>query len=254
MRPIRMRLETVLLIAAAVALFVFAFRALMHAPPAAALAGPQRPDRSLPDRSLPDRSLPARSLPAEPEHPVQQQVGRFRVQVTPGSHTVLVLDLDETLVHSTMTGTGMEVSVRPHVHEFLVRASSMFDELAVFTAGTRPYAEPIIDSLEAGSGVRFRQRFYRDSCTPLLGAPGPDGQPTVVGYAKDLRIVWPDLGRVLLLDNTPTAYSLQPSCGVPIASFYGDPDDALLDALPVLALRRIEMAAPPADWDALGYT
>ncbi len=241
-----MRLEIVLLIAVAVALFVYAFRSLMPVSPAAP-----------PTSVSVEPSVRQQEQQQQQQQQHEQQVGRFRVQVNPGSHTVLVLDLDETLVHSrfsTASGSeSIEVSVRPHVREFLVRASSMFDELAVFTAGTRPYAEPIVDDLEAASGVRIRQRFYRDSCTPLLGAPGPDGQPAVAGYAKDLRLVWPDLGRVLLLDNTPAAYSLQPSCGVPIASYYGDPaDDALLEALSVLALRRLEMSVPPALWDDLG--
>ena len=44
---------------------------------------------------------------------------------------------------------------------------------------------------------------------------------------------------------TRSTGSLQPACGVPIESFYGDPsDDALLDALPALAERRLDMGVP----------
>ena len=135
---------------------------------------------------------------------------------------VLVLDLDETLVHfSPAEGTLTE---RPHVHAFLKRVSKEFDYLATFTAGTRDYASPILDRLARDAGVTFRKRFYREDCTLMPG----EASGTFV-FAKDLtKLGEKDLSGVLLLDNTPSAYSLQPQCGVPIQSFYGDPDDVAL--------------------------
>jgi RNA polymerase II subunit A small phosphatase-like protein len=130
--------------------------------------------------------------------------------------TLLVLDLDETLVFAR----AGPVVLRPHVHEFLDAVSAEFDEVAVFTAGTREYAEPIIDAL----GIVGR-RLYRDACTPVAGG----------AYAKDLRrlVSERDLARTLLVDNMPVSYSLQPWCGVPIVGFDGtDSDDrALMDVL-----------------------
>jgi CTD nuclear envelope phosphatase 1 len=138
------------------------------------------------------------------------------------SRWILVLDVDETLVHTN--GSGVTID-RPHVREFLLGASEVFDELVAFTAGTRGYAAPILDRLEREAGVEIGRRFYRESCTIM--------QFSVV---KDLRRVLlapaQSLDRVRLLDNTPSTYSLQPQCGVAISSFYGDPDDvALLEAL-----------------------
>lgn len=43
----------------------------------------------------------------------------------------------------------------------------------------------------------------------------------------------------IIIDNSPTSYMLQPECGMPIISWYDDPNDrALFDYIPVL----IEMA------------
>lgn len=164
--------------------------------------------------------------------------GRFRVSWEEVDRVALALDLDETLVRSDLSaGT---VTVRPGVAEFLAAVSGMFDEVSVFTAGTYAYARPIVDQLEEISGVPIRHRLYRDACTPVLSVPAGE----VIGYAKDLRMVSKQTGceRVLLLDNTPMAYSLQPESGVAIQSFYGDPSDsALADTLPVLARRLDEI-------------
>ena len=144
---------------------------------------------------------------------------------------VLVLDLDETLVHYSQAEDL--VIERPHVHAFLRHVFNEFDYLAIFTAGTKDYASPIIDRLEKDAGMTFKKRFYRDSCTVIEPKPGS------FIFAKDLRKLQEPLKGILLLDNTPSAYSLQPQCGVPIESFYGDARDvALLDIVYTLDSRR----------------
>jgi hypothetical protein len=130
----------------------------------------------------------------------------------------LVLDLDETLVHSVPQGDGeFEVLVRPGADAFLAAMAAKFD-LVVFTASTQPYADPILDSF--ASLPRSAPRYYRDACTwaPELGL-----------FVKDLRILGLPLDRVRILDNTPQAYSMQPQCGVPIVSWTGDPHDRELE-------------------------
>jgi Dullard-like phosphatase family protein len=138
--------------------------------------------------------------------------------------TVLVLDIDETLVHYDPVTNA--ILVRPHVKEFLKTADKNFDELVVFTAAMQEYADQVMEHIERITGVRVPRRYYRDSCTPTDGA-----------MVKDLRIIGenPD-ARVWIVDNTPSSYMLQPQCGVPIASYIAeDPNDtALLDVLVVL--------------------
>ena len=175
-------------------------------------------------------------------------VGRFVVHVLPPPHPplplsqhssislsslppprrrrVLVLDLDETMGHTLFDEGGEMTFVRrPHLETFLraVAGPGGFDEVAVFTAGTREYAEPILDTLDPENRF-FGRRYYRDSCSVTPGGL----------LVKDLRILGErDLADVLLLDNTPSAYAWQPQCGVPIPSFMGDDprDDALLQTL-----------------------
>ncbi|KAG7097013.1 hypothetical protein E1B28_004406 [Marasmius oreades] len=170
----------------------------------------------------------------------------------------LVLDLDETLIHSTSrpmsnytgssglfgirafgsrkAGSGHVVEVvlggrstlyhvykRPFV-DFFLRTVSGWYTLVIFTASMKEYADPVIDWLDAGRGI-LGNRLFRDSCTQL-----PNGS-----YTKDLTIVEPDLARVCLVDNSPVSYKVNEANGVPIEGWTHDPsDEALLDLLPVL--------------------
>ena len=94
------------------------------------------------------------------------------------------------------------------------------------TAGTRDYAEPLLDQLDP-KGL-LKGRFYRDSCVFHEGH-----------YFKDLSLVDQDFKRVVLVDNNPASFVLCPANGIPVPSFYDDPRDAgLEEALKVLL--RIE--------------
>ncbi|KAG8939803.1 Nuclear envelope morphology protein 1 [Tulasnella sp. 419] len=54
-------------------------------------------------------------------------------------------------------------------------------------------------------------------------------------YSKDLSLVEEDLSRVALLDNSPISYSTCQANGIPIEGWTSDPtDEALLDLLPFL--------------------
>lgn len=59
------------------------------------------------------------------------------------------------------------------------------------------------------------KRLFRDQCTYIDGGT----------YVKDMSKIGRDLKDAVILDNTPKCYSLQPECGVPITSWYDDPDD-----------------------------
>ncbi|KAH9912607.1 NIF-domain-containing protein [Epithele typhae] len=166
----------------------------------------------------------------------------------------LVLDLDETLIHSTSRpmpyvggsglfgfggrnkGAGYTVEVvlggrstlyhvykRPFVDYFLRKVSQWYT-LVIFTASMQEYADPVIDWLDAGRGILGR-RLFRESCTQL-----PNGS-----YTKDLSIIEQDLSCVCLVDNSPVCYTINEANGIPIEGWTHDPhDEALLDLLPVL--------------------
>ncbi|KAG1669795.1 hypothetical protein FOA52_001625 [Chlamydomonas sp. UWO 241] len=140
------------------------------------------------------------------------------------------------MVHADMSPDGgIMLLLRPHLGEFLQRANALFDELIVFTAATQEYADRALEHVEQVSGVRLRRRYYRDSCS--INAYGE--------VAKDLRILREDAGTVaFLLDNTPSAYSLQPEAGIAIKSYVrDDPTDvALLDTLDAIGASRMSGA------------
>ncbi|XP_006644397.1 CTD small phosphatase-like protein 2 isoform X2 [Oryza brachyantha] len=150
----------------------------------------------------------------------------------------LVLDLDETLVHSTldhcddadftlqvffnMKNHTVYVRQRPHLKMFLEKAAQMF-ELVIFTASQRIYAEQLIDRLDP-DGRLISNRIYRESCIFSDGC-----------YTKDLTILGVDLAKVMIVDNTPQVFQLQVDNGIPIKSWFDDPSDQeLVELLPFL--------------------
>jgi Dullard-like phosphatase family protein len=155
----------------------------------------------------------------------------------------LVLDLDETLVHSAFTKVSCEIVLdlnianerhkvyvkkRPGVDEFLKVVSQWF-EVVIFTASTSLYANPLIDKLDIYGAVDHR--LFRDSCTRYRA-----------GYVKDLSKLGRNLEDVIIIDNSPVCYALQPENAIPIKTWRDDPlDTELLDLLPILVyLSRVD--------------
>ncbi|EED23968.1 NIF domain protein [Talaromyces stipitatus ATCC 10500] len=166
----------------------------------------------------------------------------------------LVLDLDETLIHSLAKGGRMSsghmvevklaapVSVagettpavgpqhpilyyvhkRPHCDEFLRKVCKWY-RLVIFTASVQEYADPVIDWLEQERKF-FQARYYRQHCTLRHDA-----------FIKDLSSVEPDLSKVMILDNSPTSYIFHEDNAIPIKGWISDPTDSgLLNLIPML--------------------
>ena len=154
----------------------------------------------------------------------------------------LVLDLDETLVHSSFhvpeahdlvvslglpdgSNQNIYVAKRPGVDEFLARVSEDF-EVVIFTASLAHYADPVIDFLTIGMN-RFLKapreinlRLYRESCLFLRGL-----------YVKDLSRLGRKLEHTVIVDNSPASFLLQPDHGIPIKSWFSDVKDRELPLL-----------------------
>lgn len=152
--------------------------------------------------------------------------------------TTLVLDLDETLVHSTLepcddadftfsVNFNLEdhkvyVRCRPYLKEFMERVAGLF-EIIIFTASQSIYAEQLLNVLDPKRKV-FRHRVYRESCVFLEG-----------NYLKDLSVLGRDLARVVMIDNSPQAFGFQIDNGIPIESWFDNrSDQELLSLLPFL--------------------
>ena len=150
----------------------------------------------------------------------------------------LVLDLDETLVHSCGVPFNcpsdfiiqieqdndihdIHVLVRPHVEEFLEKMSKRY-ELVIFTASISKYANPLLNIIDKMGFVPFR--LFREHCT-LINTT----------FVKDLNLLGRQLKDIIILDNNPTAYSLNHYNGFPIKSWFDDKnDDELLKIIPIL--------------------
>jgi len=147
----------------------------------------------------------------------------------------LVIDLDETLVHSSfkpisnadfivpveIDGTIHQVYVlkRPYVDEFLKKVGGLY-ECVLFTASLAKYADPVTDLLDKWDV--FRARLFRESCVFHRG-----------NYVKDLGRLGRDLGQIIILDNSPASYIFHPENAVPCTSWFDDMENKeLLELTP----------------------
>ncbi|KAL8841033.1 MAG: hypothetical protein Q9170_001058 [Blastenia crenularia] len=239
----------------------------------ATIKSPTSPASSLRMTKYPLAPAPPRPLipPRQPSYssrnPSQSSSSRL------GQKT-LVIDLDETLIHSLAKGGRMSsghmvevklnttvgyggttlgpqhpilyyVHKRPHCDDFLRKVCNWY-ELVVFTASVQEYADPVIDWLEQERKY-FTRRYYRQHCTFRNGA-----------YVKDLSSVEPDLSKIMIIDNSPLSYIFHEDNAIPIEGWINDPtDNDLLHLVPILealqyvmdvrallALRRGEVEAP----------
>ncbi|KAL8192899.1 hypothetical protein R6Q57_027347 [Mikania cordata] len=116
--------------------------------------------------------------------------------------------------------TYVTVFERPGLHEFLNQLNK-FADLVLFTAGLEGYAKPLVDRIDAES--RISRRFYRPSTISTEYRE----------HVKDLSFVSKDFCRIVIVDNNPFSFLLQPVNGIPCIPFSaGQPhDDQLLEVL-----------------------
>ncbi|KAG2015997.1 protein phosphatase [Coprinopsis cinerea AmutBmut pab1-1] len=149
----------------------------------------------------------------------------------------LVLDLDETLVHSSFKSIqqadyvvpveieyhwhNVYVIKRPGVDNFLKKMGEIY-EVVVFTASLSKYADPVLDKLDIHRVVSHR--LFRESCYNHKG-----------NYVKDLSQLGRPISDTIILDNSPASYIFHPNNAVPVSSWFNDPHDTeLTDLVPFL--------------------
>lgn len=159
------------------------------------------------------------------------------------THTpLLVLDLDETLLHSTpepienpdFTTGAYNTRLRPHLREFLQVVEPWW-HLAVFTAGGHLYAKDMLEGIRRHAPFPLEPVFFFDRrrCTPRR-----DPETGELTWLKDLkkvrRLGW-NLERVLVLDDKSAGLARHRGNLLPAPEWTGDPNDTfLLDVLPTL--------------------
>ena len=156
----------------------------------------------------------------------------------------LILDLDETLVHSSFhpfifnnetiqpdifftilfenKTHDVYVLKRPYIKEFLNKMSKLFN-IYVFTASIKEYAYPLL--LKLDKHKLFKKKLFRENCTL-----SEDNR-----YIKDLNILNENLKNVILLDNNPNSYKYNKCNGIPIKTWHYDKNDnELIKMIPFL--------------------
>ena len=155
----------------------------------------------------------------------------------------LILDLDETLVHSSFKPIiynntfyppdiflsinfngkihRVYVLIRPFLSEFLKEMDKIFN-IIIFTASVKEYANPLLDILDKEKIIK--KRFFREHCVFNSGK-----------YIKKLENINQNLKDTILVDNNPISYSLNKKNGLPIKSWhYEQNDKELLNIMNVL--------------------
>ncbi|KAL7423083.1 Nuclear envelope morphology protein 1 [Cryptotrichosporon argae] len=239
------------------------------------LERPVRPGRLLPNpmaTSLLDPTLPAvprSSSQSRDDAGARAGVGRALRAAHPPTpfhlQKTLILDLDETLIHSTsrplgygasmgggMLGLGSGMAMfggkrarrgEGHTVEVVLNGRS-----TTYHVYKRPYVDFFLKKVASwytlviytasmpeyadpvidwldNGRSLFARRLYRESCYLQ-----PNGS-----YIKDLALVDQDLARVCFMDNSPISYSWNKANALPIEGWTSDPnDEALLQSIPVL--------------------
>jgi len=174
---------------------------------------------------------PREFIPKKPLLPPQRQEHKGKI--------TLLLDLDETLVHSSFVFsenadyaipleidgqmTNVYVKKRPYVDYFLREVGKHF-EVVIFTASLPLYADPLLDKLDKHKVIV--KRLYREHCVFTSGL-----------FVKDMTLLGRDITKVILIDNAPYTYAFQPENALPCTSWISDEtDDELNDILHILEM------------------
>ena len=150
---------------------------------------------------------------------------------------ILILDLDETLVHSSTKNPfpnkknlildikdikyKIYVIIRPFLEKFLQEMSLYYD-LYIYTASIPQYSKTLVKILDKKKVII--QVLHRDHCLNIYGK-----------RLKDLTIFNKDLKDIIIIDNNPAFYALNKENGIPIQTWIGEPKDKeLLKLIPIL--------------------
>ena len=155
---------------------------------------------------------------------------KFLPKKTSKFHKTLVLDLDETLIHSYFdcpSPRPPDISydifldkkkihvnsiVRPGAFEFLENMATLY-EIVIFTASLSQYANPLVGFVDKKKKCTFR--LYREHCCSLSNG-------FTTSFIKDLRKLDRDMKCLILIDNNPKSYMLNKENGIPIKTWVED--------------------------------
>lgn len=113
----------------------------------------------------------------------------------------------------------IHVNRRPGAIKFIRTLSEIY-EIVIFTASLAIYANPLMDDIDPERCCVYR--LFRNSCSVHNGC-----------FTKDLSRMNREMENIMIVDNSPSAYMLQPENAIPITTWQGNPNDTeLLDLIP----------------------
>lgn len=158
--------------------------------------------------------------------------------------STLALDLDSTLIYTINHGNIPEVHLyrdinvkypdkvytlkfrdgslmygyfRPYLQEFLTDAFRYYDNVTIYTAGTKEYGELLAEVIENRFNVKFDRVLTRGDCLKI------DSQEFLNkdDYSKPLRLAFPDLDlkQMLLVDDKMCNFRFNPRNGILIPAY-----------------------------------
>ena len=115
----------------------------------------------------------------------------------------LVLDIDETIVHSLNLPFGLYFLLRPGVIAFLEEMSKLY-EIIIFTSSPKVYADGILNKIDIDNDY-ISHRLYKDHVVFEKGKS-----------VKKLNMIGRDLNKIIFVDNMKSnaKYNLQNLCHV----------------------------------------
>jgi len=133
----------------------------------------------------------------------------------------LILDLDNTLVYTSMDKTdgnsaklALNVAIRPSTLELLKELSTIY-EIIVFTAAGSDYAQAVVSTLDPEKKY-IKKVVSREHCIEVSG-----------GYVvKDLRIfIDRNINDMVIVDDSIYSFAFNIGNGIPVSRYEDDDED-----------------------------
>ncbi|SFP91595.1 carboxy-terminal domain RNA polymerase II polypeptide A small phosphatase [Variovorax sp. 770b2] len=168
------------------------------------------------------------------------------MHVTPKPRKLLVLDLDETLIHATESTLSHDedfrvgpyrVHLRPHLADFLSSVLAQF-KVGIWTASGESYASQVVERIFPNGALEFMWSSAR--CTTARDFT-TGGYQTIKNLQKLKSKGYP-LESIIAVDDTPAKYARSYGNLVTVREFLGDRSDA---ELPLLAAYLAHLAEAP---------
>ena len=100
----------------------------------------------------------------------------------------LVLDLDETILHTMNLPFQNYFLLRPGVIDFLEEISKLY-EIIIFTSSPKSYADPLLNKID-NDNKYFSHRLYKEHVIFEKGKS-----------VKNLNLIGRDLNKIIFVDN-----------------------------------------------------